>query len=321
MKKIVLPAAAWAILCSSCASLTKSQVEAVNHFSKTSANFSAYPSKVITALADVYVERGVYLVNSLDDFEEIQAASDQNDDSSAEKTVTQHINELDQLMLSKKKGYATGANVDITFKIIDKYIQSLAVLSSDKHITAVGDQAVDLGAGLDSLIGVYNAMPDTKKVNKGIGGLVGSVIMAGGKQWVRAKQANEIKRFVPAADEMIGVMTDNLLTFLRSGKIDSLIRNERQGIASDYKSFLRHRQPTVQNEREYLQLYMDVAHIDELRQQTISATRALRTAHAALTEQILAKKDVHEIITALQQLYEDVKEVKTTIKAIDAPKK
>ncbi|HTL10599.1 MAG TPA: hypothetical protein VL307_20135, partial [Chitinophagaceae bacterium] len=107
----------------------------------------------------------------------------------------------------------------------------------------------------------------------------------------------------------------------RSGKIDSLIRNERQGIASDYKSLLRHRQPTVQNEREYLQLYMDVAHIDVLRQQTISATRALRTAHAALTEQILAKKDVHEIIAALQQLYDDVKEVKTTIKAIDAPKK
>jgi len=318
---MILPAAACVILCSSCASLTKSQVEAVNHFSKTSANFSAYPSKVMTALADVYVQRGVYLVNSLDNFEEINAASDQNDDSSAEKTVTQHVNELNDLMVSKKKGYANAASVDITFRIIDKYIQALALLSSEKHISAVGDQAQDLGAGLDSLIGVYNGLPDTKKVNKGIGGLVGSLIMAGGKQWVRAKQANEIKRFVPAADEMIGVMTDNLLTFLRSGKIDSLIRNERQGIASNYKSFLRHRQPTIQNEMDYLQLYMDVDHIDALRQQTISATRALRAAHADLTAQILAKKDLHETIASLQALYDDVKEVKTTIKAIDAPKK
>jgi len=321
MKNFLAAGAALVVLLSSCASLTKSQVEAVNQFSKTSADFSAYPSKIMTSLADVYVKRGVYLVNSLEDFDDINKASDPDDDSSAEKTVKQHIAELNHIMESKRHGYNTSKTIDITFKIIDKYIHALRLLSSDKHISNAGEQATNLGAGLDSLIGAYNNIPESKKVTKGIGGLVGSLIMAGGKQWVRAKQANEIKRFVPAADELISVMTGNLLQFLRSGKIDSLIANERQGIETDYKNFLRHRKPQIQHERDYLELYMDVDRIDTLRIQTIEATEALRAAHADLTAQILQKKTLNEFITALQTLYDDVKEVRTTISAIDSHKK
>lgn len=321
MKKFLFAGTALVVLLSSCASLTKSQVEAVHQFSKTSAGFSAYPSKVMTSLADVYVKRGVYLVNSLEDFDNMNTSSDADDDTSAENSVRQHVAELNKIMESKKKGYANAAQIDITFKIIDKYIQALMLLSAPKHISNVGEQATNLGAGLDSLIGAYNNIPESKKVTKGIGGLVGNLIMAGGKQWVRAKQANEIKRFVPAADEMIGVMTDNLLGFLRSGKIDSLIRNERQAIETNYLAFLRHRKPTVQNERDYLDLYMHVDYIDTLRRQTIDATTALRSAHADLTAQILQKKTLNEFITALQTLYDDVKDVKATIEVINAPKK
>src|ERR1035437_7552632 len=49
----------------SCASLTKTQIETVNQFAQTTKNFSAFPSKIITGLADVRTIRGIYAANSI----------------------------------------------------------------------------------------------------------------------------------------------------------------------------------------------------------------------------------------------------------------
>ena len=66
MKNIaILVFASW--LLSSCATLTKSQIEAVNQFAQTSQNFSSYPSKIFTELHTVREERRGYFANSIND--------------------------------------------------------------------------------------------------------------------------------------------------------------------------------------------------------------------------------------------------------------
>ncbi|MEO6314344.1 MAG: hypothetical protein ABIU63_14035 [Chitinophagaceae bacterium] len=323
MKKI-FPGCVAFLMLSSCASLTKSQVEAVHQFANTSKNFSAYPSEILTAMAELRVERGVYYTNSLADVYEINAADSNEEsdeiDSLREVTVTAHVKELNDVYLAKKRDYKTSEKANITFKIIDKYAQSLLLLSSDKHVTDMGAQAANFGVSLDSLISKYNAMEGTTRVTPGIGGLIGSLIMAGGKQWIRAKQATEIQRFVPAADRMIGVMSRNLLDFLQSGSIESLITNEAQQIQSNYRSFLRYRRPVIQNEWDYLALLAHLDHIKALRDQTIAATKSLRSAHSELLTAIKQKKTLTEAVAGVQLLYEDVAEIKSTMHALHSDK-
>lgn len=323
MKKILFACTALPVLLSSCASLSKSQVEAVHQFAQTSRQFSAYPSEILTAMADLRVKRGVYYVNALANPADIDDASTSDDtiDSLREVAVTAHVKELNELYAAKKNDYGTSEKVNITFKIIDKYAQALLLLSSDKHVANLEDQAANFGVSLDSLISKYNSMQGTTKVRNGIGGLIGSLIMAGGKQFIRAKQAKEIQRFVPAADEMIGVMTNNLLDFLQSGSINTLIKNEETGIQNNYRSFLRNRLPGIQHEWDYLELLTRLDNIKALRAQTINATTSLRAAHADLLTAIKEKKTLSEAIAGLQSFYENVKEVRSIIHELNTAKK
>jgi hypothetical protein len=318
MKQNLFICTAMLILLSSCASLTKSQVEAVHQFAQTSKNFSAYPSEVLAATAELRVKRGVYYTNSLQDPDD--ESSDDNIDSLNELAVTAHVKELDDIYRAKKDDYRTSEKANITFKIIDKYAQSLLLLSSGKHATDMQAQAANFGVSLDSLINKYNSIEGATKVKPGVGGLIGSLIMAGGTQFIRARQAKEIQRFVPAADEMIGVMTGNLLEFLQSGKIAALIANEEKGIQSNYRSFLRHRKPYIQNEWDYLELLAHLDRIKALRDQTTAATNSLRTAHSELLAAIKEKKTLTEAIAGIQSLYEDVNEIRSTIHELHTDK-
>ncbi|MEP6748348.1 MAG: hypothetical protein ABJB86_11525 [Bacteroidota bacterium] len=301
MRQLLLICAAFIVLLSSCASLTKSQIETVNHFARISKNFSAYPSKILTGLADLSLSEGVYFSNSLD-------------------SVKLHIDDLNGLYESKKDVYKSSAKADITFKIIDKYAQALLLISSDKHAADLDSQTVNFGTGLDNLITTYNTMPDVKPVQSGLGGVVGSIVLAGGKQLIRTKQAKAIQEFVPKADTLISVMTSNLLEFLTSTNIDLLIKNEERNIQRNYKSFLSQRKATIQNERDYLGFKADIDNIKILRDQTIEATKNLRKAHLKLVNEIKEKKDLKEVIAELQTLYEDISNVKSTISALNTVK-
>ena len=167
-----------------CASLTSTQITAVNQFSRTSKNFSAYPSRVISGLAEIRVKRGIYYANSLD-------------------SPLLHLDELSDLYIARKNDYKISSTVDITFKVIDKYAQSLLLLSSDKYVTDLESQAKNFGTDLDSLATAYNKIDGVKKVPTGIGGAVNGLIVLGGKQYIRSRQAKEIKKFVPLADSLI----------------------------------------------------------------------------------------------------------------------
>jgi len=302
MKKAIL-SLCLPIILGGCASLTQTQIEAVNQFSQTSKNFSAYPSKVMVGLIDVRVKRSIYYSNSLGD-------------------AVLHINDLDSIYASKKASLVLSQKVDITFKIIDKYAQALLLLSSDKHAADLEKQAKTFGGNLDSLINIYNSIGGVTKVPSGIGGAINQLIVFGGKQYLKAKQAKEIRKFVSQADPLVEVMTKNLLEFLQSTNINELIENEERSIRSNYLSFLRQRPATIVtmvNERDYLEMKSDLDDLKDLRDQTVSATSELRNAHKALLASIQNKKKLKEQIQALQHLYDDVKEVKETIEKIETP--
>src|ERR1700753_3891814 len=71
---------AYMLLCSGCASLTKSQLDAVNTFGKLTCDFSAYPGSIITIYNNVHIQNEIFRANSLSDpklhFEAISQAND-----------------------------------------------------------------------------------------------------------------------------------------------------------------------------------------------------------------------------------------------------
>jgi hypothetical protein len=175
---------AFSLLITSCASLTKTQIETVNQFAQTTKNFSAYPSKIMTGLADIRALRGIYAANSIG-------------------TPELHLKELNSTYDLKVSDYQKSQKIDITFQIIDQYAQSLILLSSDKFVTDIKAQALTMGPMLDSLIAIYNTFDKNSKITVGIGAAVSQLIILGGKQYIRQKQAKEIKKFVSQADPLI----------------------------------------------------------------------------------------------------------------------
>jgi hypothetical protein len=147
-------------------------------------------------------------------------------------------------------------------------------------------------------------------------------ILAGGKAYIRSKQAKEVKAFVTDADTLIAVMTSNLLEFLEHTNIEELITHEEAQIKANYKSFLsqRHENVQIQNEKDYLELKSSLEGIRSLQQQTIAATRNLRAVHARLFLDLKAKRSIEESIKGLQTLYEEVKGLKRTFLAIEVAK-
>jgi hypothetical protein len=301
----------------SCSTLTQTQVAAVNQFARTSKGFSAYPSKIMDGLAEIRLKRGVYFANSLDN-------------------AKLHLEELNSIYTFRQQDYLISRKVDITFKVIDKYAQSLLLLSSDKYEKDLGQQAAHFGDDLDSLTVRYNSIDGVQRVPEGIGGSIGQLVAFGGRQFIRAKQAREIRKFVPRADTLIAVMTSNLLEFLQSANIKELIANEEAGVNDSYLSYLRHiktvssvtsskdtsllalnTKSSVDNDRQYLEMKTAVDAVKKLAGLTINATKKLRKAHAKLLQVIEKRQKLKTAIWEIQQLYDGVKDIRSAIEKID----
>jgi hypothetical protein len=301
MKKLVFILTVSMTVCG-CASLTKTQIESVNQFAHHSQNFSAFPGRIMTELAEIRTIRGVWYANSL--------------------SVSRfHIDVLDSVYFNKTHAYNVSEKSDITFQVIDKYAQSLALLSCDRYEKEFVKQTEGFGVGLDTLIKRYNRIDNTFALPEGIGAVAGELIIMGGRQYIRSRQAREIKKFVPQADTLVAVMTTNLLQFLKSENIDELIRAEEFGLNQNYLSYIRQSQgSSTQADFQYLDLKTRLDAVKQLRSKTITATKSMRKAHRELLESIQKKKKLIESLQGIKVMAMQVRDLKATVDKIEKPK-
>jgi hypothetical protein len=301
LKNLILICALSLFVCG-CATLSKTQIESVNQFARYSKDFSAFPSRIMTELADIRTIRGVWYANSL-------------------SVPKLHIDVLDSVYFNKTHAYNISEKSDITFQVIDKYARSLALLSSDRYESEFVKQTEGFGVSLDTLIKRYNRIDQSAALPEGIGAAASKLVIMGGRQYIRSKQAREIKKFVPRADTLVAVMTSNLLQFLKSENIDELIKAEEFGINQNYLSYIRQSQGTsVEADFQYLELKSRLDKVKELRSKTITATKSMRNAHAELLVTIREKKKLIESLQELKVMAEEVKDLKATVDKIDKPK-
>lgn len=287
------------LLLTGCATLSKTQIESVNRFATVSQNFSAFPSKIMEGLADVRAERSVFFAGSVTD-------------------PKHHMKVLDSINVNRMYAENVGAKANITFRIIDKYAASLTLLSCDRYSQTLEKQSAAFGVNIDTLIGKYNSIDPSRKLPVGIGNAAGKLLLMGGRQYIRNRQAREIKKFVREADTLISVMTSNLIEFLESGNINELIDAEESGLHLNYLSFYRlSGKSSYLTDRDYLALKKRLEDIRVLRTNTVTATKELRKAHSELLVSVQKRRSLKESADAVKQLAEQVKELKSIVESIE----
>lgn len=305
MKRVYLLIIVFSSCTIGCASLTKSQLDSVNQFAVLSKNYSAYPSRITTELTQIRLERGFYSANAL--------TSD----------VKSHVDNLDNLYESQTKSGVISQKVDITFKIIDRYAQALQLLSSPSFSDELFTQSRTLGYSIDSLCSRYNSITGiSSKIPIGFGSVIGKIILAGGKQYIRVRQAKAVKRFVYTANKLVDLMCDNLIEFATNKNIEQLIQIEADNIPRDFKFYFNAKKqlqtaPLIDDERAYIQLRIRLTAVRTLRDQTLEATKDLKATHKKLVEVLARRTTKQEQVQELQKLYEQVQEVRSTISQID----
>ncbi|MDT0677538.1 hypothetical protein [Autumnicola musiva] len=290
------------VLCSlffSCSTLSKSQTESVHQFGEVTENFSAYPSAIMNELAEIRMKRGLFYASTLTD-------------------PMRQLNELDSIHSQRKYDYKVSESIDVTFRVIDKYAQSLILLSSEDYNDNLQSHAATMGLDIDSLITLYNTTDNSRSLPTGIGDALGNIIGYGGDRYIRGKQAEKIKDFVIKADTLIAVMTSNLLEYLESSNLQELISYEENMIRRNYLSYLQlTKASTFESQRDYLRLKQNIDAAKELRAQTIQATTDLKEAHNELVKVIQKKQKLYRTIQELQVFYLQVTNLRRTLKALN----
>lgn len=297
-----------------CASLTETQINAVHQFANTSKGFSDYPREVSHKLAAIRAESRMF-------------------DANAQLDRTEHIKRLGKIYDEEILDANYSRKVELTFNVLDKYAQSLLLLSTTNS-DELEKQAKNFGVEIDSLIVLYNSIDKVRKMPMGIGGAVSQIIAAGGKKYWRVRQAKDLKKFVPQGDVLVAGMTSNLINYLDkkvyikslndSLGLKELIASQRKSLEEDYGSYLssvyfRNQNPPIERDREYLALLHRLDNVESLRIQTIVAAKKLREAHAKISQEISAKRTLKATIKEIQVLYEDVRKIRSTLTEIKEP--
>lgn len=291
------------LLFGGCASLSKTQLESVNQLALTTKSFSAYPSRLMSELADIRFRRGAYFASTLSD-------------------PKLHLGLLDSIYNQKVFDAGASARMELTMKILDRYAQSLLLLSSDKYQKDLIPQAKSFGVSLDSLVALNNRIDGSVTLPVGLGGAVGKLVLLGGKQYSTIKQAREVVRFMAKADTIVATMTSHLERQLRSAEMNDLIAAEERALRSSYLSYLRQSaHVSIENDRDYLALKASIDGVKQLQARTIAAACDYRAAHKRVLAELRKRKPLKVVAKELQVLVEDMNDLRVTIQKLDFSKK
>ncbi|WP_373057581.1 hypothetical protein [Zunongwangia sp. H14] len=301
MRKIILLLLLSAFI-SGCSSLSKSQIETVQQFGEVTSNFSAYPSAIMEELAEIRLKRGLYYASTLTD-------------------PMRHLDELDSIYSQKKYDYKVSEKIDVTFRVLDKYAQSLVLLSSGDYTANLQNNAAEFGVGMDSLVNLYNVKSNAEKLPAGIGEALGKIVGFSGDRYIKVKQSEKIKEYVTKADTLVLIMTSNLLEYLESSNLEELISYEEKMIRRNYLTYLQLTDTgTFESQREYLDLKSNLDAAKDLKALTIQSTKDLQAAHKELVQVVQKKQKLHSTIKELRVFYQQVAEIRETLNALKKDK-
>ena len=260
-------------LCGGCASLTESQLKTVNSLAVTADSVAAAPSALFKELAAVRMQRGLYYAASL---------------TSAEARFRE-LNALAEAAIEDEK---VAERTDVCVAVLNSYLRALRSISNQARWKQLGIEVRGLGSSLDSVILRFNQLDWTEKdLPQGIGKLTGKYAGLLSENYMKNRQARAVRAFVTEGDTLVALCTDALAELLRRREVEELIDNEAEGLRQNYLAYLHRVEalgqlPSVDNDRNYLELQKKLENSRRLRDKCVSGLRSLKRAHRKLLTQL-----------------------------------
>ncbi len=281
-----------------CMTISRQQRSAVQQFAGKTAEFTAIPESIMSELGEIRQARGLYYASSFSD-------------------PVLHINELDNIAGEKFADDNVPGKIKMTFKVLENYALALEQLSSDKTMKTLSDDYKKIGEDLEDLVGQFNEINGTSHAPAGIGSLLSlSADKVTGTLLAR-KQCKKLKAFVSKADTLVSVVCSEMVRFLDSDGLKTLIRSEETGLTESFRFYFTKRpSPAIESDRDYIALKKRIESVKILRTKTIRTTQQLRIAHKKLLTELNMNHNLNELSEELIQYYKDVEEIRKSFRQV-----
>jgi hypothetical protein len=273
----------------SCAVLTKSQLQMVTKLTVASDTVAITPKVIFDKLATVRVERGLYYAASL------------TSASAREKEMTALANALiaDEQLVGKAEVYVN---------VLNSYLRALRSISADARWTPYGTEWRGIGRNIDSLILRFNQTDilDTD-IPIGWAKLSGQYMGYMNERYMRVRQAKTVRSFVAEGEPLLNACVDGLIELLRKGDLIDLIDNESEGLKSNYAAYLYRLElaglpADFEADRTYIELTKRMEVIKRTRSRCITALQSLKRAHTKLVAELEKRQKIDFYFDELLEL-------------------
>jgi len=283
----------------SCRTVSTEQRRIVNQFALKTEDFSAFPEKIWTEIAEIREIRGVYYANSFID-------------------PVSHLNELDAIVRERLNDDKIPGRVASVFKILDHYANGLVELSSDAPFKTRSLILGNFGDDLDILIKEYNNIDKAATLPTGVGSLLAKILEEGANAFIAKRQYKALRKYVNQADTLVSAVCTEMVNYLSSEVLNQLIKNEESGIRESFRFYLAKRSPPdINSGKEYIALMGKAENANRVRLQAIRTVGNLKIAHRKMAEAMIRRQTLKETADDLNRFSQDVKTLNSMIKKLD----
>lgn len=289
---------------SSCASLSKGQIKAIDSFTASCDSFSKHPTLLFEEMANIRAERALWYSSSLSD-------------------PQLRVEELNSVYGAYIKDMSLAKKAGVSVEILLTYKRALKVLAGKARWEDAGREFRSLGRTLDSLVRKFNELEIVDALPLGIGKSAGRVAGYTAEVLNKRAQAKSVKGFVIQGDTLVKAVTEVLCEILASPSVNLLIENEKRGVEQNYISYLKASSPSTANDgygyihdKRYIELKGRAEGLTSRKAGIITAVKHLARAHTKLTTELQKGKQVADFWEEILEFNKEVEALEKGLKSI-----
>jgi hypothetical protein len=282
------------VLLQGCATLNSSKLSAIEQFGMATKDLPTYGEKFSQGISDARLKRSIYFANTL-------------------STPTYHINELDSIYAQEKIDAKNTKLFNASFKVLGSYSKILKIIASTGYVNDYDSNVKELGYDIQYFMSLKNNFENSSKfirISEKFGLLIG-------KYYIGYNQNKELTNIITTSDSLITIVADNMIEYLESESLKSIIINENNMLKRNYLTYIQQKtNTTISNDLEYIQLKKNLDNINILRGSLIRGITNLKEAHTILAKQMNSKNSNIDNINQIKDLMKTFIEINIISKQI-----
>ena len=273
----------------SCAVLTKSQLQMVTNLTVASDTVAASPKRLFDELTTVRLERGLFYAASL----------------TSATAREKEINALAAAMIADEQ---LVGKTEVYVNVLNSYLRALRSISADARWKPYGTEWRTMGRNIDSLILRFNQTDLLETdITVGWAKLSGQYMGYLNERYMLVRQAKTVRSFVTEGEPLVNTCVDGLIELLRNGDLIDLIENESEGLKNNYEAYLHRLELSglpadFDADRKYLELVKRIEVVKKTRSRCITALQSLKRAHSKLVVELEKRQKIDFYIDELLEL-------------------